>query len=81
VELGKPYVICLSSRETVRSNDVTEGTGYERKQMPSLEREQENRSLYNWTDTVVLMDKSMTDWKEGPLLIGLQHENKFVANF
>jgi hypothetical protein len=43
VELGKPYVICLSSRETVRLNDVAEGTGYERKQKPSPEREQENR--------------------------------------
>ncbi|PEI82089.1 hypothetical protein CN686_29220, partial [Bacillus pseudomycoides] len=34
VELGKPYVICINSREIERSNDVTEGMGYGRKQMP-----------------------------------------------
>jgi hypothetical protein len=34
VELGKPYVICISSRMTVKSNDVAEGMGYEKKRKP-----------------------------------------------
>jgi len=78
VELGKPYVICRNSREIVKSNDVAEGKGYRRKQMPSF-RKETGRDTHNWTDTVVLTDNPMTDSKEGPLPIGLQHGNKFVS--
>jgi hypothetical protein len=46
-----------------------------------LEREQESRKLYNWTDTVVLMDKPMTGPKGSPLLVGLSQEHKVVAIF
>ncbi|PER23108.1 hypothetical protein CN476_18115 [Bacillus cereus] len=41
MKLGKPYVICMSSRMTAKSNDVTEGKGYKRKQKPLSERKQE----------------------------------------
>jgi hypothetical protein len=46
-----------------------------------LEREQESRKLYNRTDTVILMDKSMTAPKGSPLLVGLSQEHKVVAIF
>ncbi|AYY25163.1 hypothetical protein BK742_04220 [Bacillus thuringiensis serovar pingluonsis] len=42
MKLGKPYVICASSRMTVKSNDVAEGKGYKRKQKPLAERKQES---------------------------------------
>jgi hypothetical protein len=34
VELGKPYVICINSREVVKPIDVAVGIGYWRKQKP-----------------------------------------------
>ena len=44
-----------------------------------LEREQESRKLYNWTDTVVPTDNPMTGPKGSPLLVGLSQEHKVVA--
>jgi len=46
-----------------------------------LEREQESRKLYNWTDTVVFTDKSLTGPKGSPLLVGLSQEHKVMAIF
>ncbi|MED4213522.1 hypothetical protein P4662_30380, partial [Priestia megaterium] len=46
-----------SSRMTAKSNDVAEGMGYEKKRKPlSRKRTGKQKTLYNWTDTVVFMD-------------------------
>ncbi|MGC9934344.1 hypothetical protein [Priestia aryabhattai] len=65
---------------TAKSNDVTEGMGYEKKRKP-LPRKGTGNQEYCITGRILSSLQTMTGSKERLLLIGLQHENKFVAIF
>ncbi|MEJ9314170.1 hypothetical protein WKH56_27670 [Priestia sp. SB1] len=54
--------------------------GYEKKRKP-LSRKRTGKQEYCITGRILLSLWTMTGSKERPLLIGLQHENKFVAIF
>ncbi|MCA4158369.1 hypothetical protein, partial [Priestia megaterium] len=70
----------ISSRMTAKSNDVAEGMGYEKKRKP-LSRKRTGKQEYCITGRILSSLWTTTGSKERPLLIGLQHENKFVAIF
>lgn len=59
------YVICANSGEIARSDDMTEGKGYEKKQMPL------SRKGTGTQDTVVPTDTPMT----GHHLLLVSHRN------
>ncbi|MCM3252517.1 hypothetical protein M3635_10335 [Priestia aryabhattai] len=65
---------------TAKSNDVTEGMGYEKKRKP-LPRKGTGKQEHCITGRILSSLWTMTSSKERPLLIGLQHENKAVVIF